>query len=112
MELQRKYSLLLSCGDRYSFLRSTLTQLHNFGLINSWPFSSKYCVNRKASAIQIIPITGEPPSDPPLSVPLLLAESVQGTQGRLLCNVTPPIEGDRVILVIWYKDGLSTPIYR
>lgn len=46
------------------------------------------------------------------TVPLFISESVLGTQGRLPCNVTPPIEADKVILVIWYKDGLSTPIYR
>lgn len=47
-----------------------------------------------------------------LPVPLFISEAVQGTQGRLPCNVTPPIDADKVILVIWYKDGLSTPIYR
>ncbi|XP_037944821.1 uncharacterized protein LOC119677515 isoform X2 [Teleopsis dalmanni] len=43
--------------------------------------------------------------------PTVLAESLQGTLGRLPCNVTPPIAEDRVALVIWYKFGLKTPIY-
>lgn len=46
------------------------------------------------------------------AVPLEVSECILGTQGRLPCNVTPPIINDKVILVIWYKDGLSTPIYR
>ncbi|GAB0098066.1 IGv domain-containing protein [Sergentomyia squamirostris] len=45
------------------------------------------------------------------NVPLVLSEAVQGSIGRLPCNVTPPIDDDKVILVIWYKDGLTTPIY-
>jgi len=44
--------------------------------------------------------------------PPVLAESIMGTVGRLPCNVTPPIYEDRVALVIWYKVGLKTPIYR
>ncbi|XP_055701881.1 nephrin-like [Phlebotomus papatasi] len=45
------------------------------------------------------------------NVPLVLSEAVQGSIGRLPCNVTPPILDDKVILVIWYKDGYTTPIY-
>lgn len=44
--------------------------------------------------------------------PPVLSESIQGTLGRLPCNVTPPILEDRVALVIWFKVGLKTPIYR
>ncbi|XP_053964212.1 hemicentin-1, partial [Anastrepha ludens] len=43
--------------------------------------------------------------------PPVLSESIQGTSGRLPCNVTPPILEDRVALVIWFKVGLKTPIY-
>ncbi|XP_070069740.1 uncharacterized protein side-VIII isoform X3 [Drosophila takahashii] len=43
--------------------------------------------------------------------PPVLSESIMGTNGRLPCNVTPPIYEDRVALVIWYKVGLKTPIY-
>ncbi|CAD7011997.1 unnamed protein product [Ceratitis capitata] len=43
--------------------------------------------------------------------PPVLSESIQGTIGRLPCNVTPPILEDRVALVIWFKVGLKTPIY-
>lgn len=46
------------------------------------------------------------------SVPLILAEAVQGEVGRLSCNVTPPDTDDKVTLVIWYKDDHTSPIYR
>ncbi|XP_067628687.1 LOW QUALITY PROTEIN: uncharacterized protein side-VIII [Eurosta solidaginis] len=46
-----------------------------------------------------------------LEGPPVLSESIQGTLGRLPCNVTPPILEDRVALVIWFKVGLKTPIY-
>lgn len=38
-------------------------------------------------------------------------EAVQGTTARLPCNLTSHIDADRVSLVIWYKEGQSTPIY-
>lgn len=38
-------------------------------------------------------------------------EAVQGTTARLPCNLTSQIDADRVSLVIWYKEGQSTPIY-
>lgn len=39
------------------------------------------------------------------------ADAVQGSLARLPCNITSPINGDRVALVIWYKEGQTTPIY-
>lgn len=48
----------------------------------------------------------------PLAVIINLAEAVQGEIGRLPCNVTPPDTEDKIILVIWYKEGYTTPIYR
>ncbi|GLG93751.1 Poliovirus receptor-related protein 2 [Gryllus bimaculatus] len=30
---------------------------------------------------------------------------------RLPCNLRPPVAGDRVALVIWYKGGTASPIY-
>jgi Immunoglobulin V-set domain len=45
------------------------------------------------------------------TVPLSHVETVQGTTARLPCNLTSSIEGDRVSLVIWYKEGQSKPIY-
>lgn len=45
------------------------------------------------------------------AVPLFHTEAVVGSEARLPCNLTSPINGDRVSLVIWYKEGQSTPIY-
>lgn len=45
------------------------------------------------------------------TVPLFHTEAVVGSEARLPCNLTSPITGDRVSLVIWYKEGQSTPIY-
>lgn len=41
-----------------------------------------------------------------------IVEAVKGTIGRLPCNITPSVNGDKIILVIWYKDGYTLPIYR
>ncbi|KAL1380076.1 hypothetical protein pipiens_014464, partial [Culex pipiens pipiens] len=40
-----------------------------------------------------------------------MAEAVQGMTGKLECNITSQIDGDRATLVIWYKGGLSIPLY-
>ncbi|KAL7016960.1 hypothetical protein ACKWTF_010208 [Chironomus riparius] len=45
------------------------------------------------------------------NTPLFHVEAVQGTTARLPCNLTSQIDADRVSLVIWYKEGQSTPIY-
>lgn len=38
-------------------------------------------------------------------------EAVLGKFGQLSCNLTSDIGDDRVALVIWYKEGKSTPVY-
>lgn len=38
-------------------------------------------------------------------------EAVLGKFGQLSCNLTSDIRDDRVALVIWYKEGKSTPVY-
>ncbi|CRL07921.1 CLUMA_CG020866, isoform A, partial [Clunio marinus] len=38
-------------------------------------------------------------------------EAVVGKSGQLSCNLTSDIQDDRVALVIWYKEGKTTPIY-
>ncbi|XP_038121999.1 nephrin isoform X2 [Culex quinquefasciatus] len=45
------------------------------------------------------------------NTPLHMAEAVQGMTGKLECNITSQIDGDRATLVIWYKGGLSIPLY-
>ncbi|XP_055382448.1 uncharacterized protein LOC129612717 [Condylostylus longicornis] len=51
------------------------------------------------------------PKSQSIEGPLIISEAVQGTLGRLPCNITPPVPEDRVALVIWYKEGHSKPIY-
>uniref|UniRef100_A0A182PH73 Ig-like domain-containing protein n=1 Tax=Anopheles epiroticus TaxID=199890 RepID=A0A182PH73_9DIPT len=46
-----------------------------------------------------------------MSPPLHLSEAVLGTVGQLECNITSPINGDRAILVIWYKGAQTIPFY-
>ena len=37
---------------------------------------------------------------------------VVGDDVDLLCDISLPVSEDRVLLVLFYRDGLSTPIYR
>lgn len=48
---------------------------------------------------------------PLVSAVVRRVEAVLGKFGQLSCNLTSDIRDDRVALVIWYKEGKSTPIY-
>ena len=46
-----------------------------------------------------------------ISVPMMRVETVSGMLTNLPCNITPSVPGDRVLIVLWYKDGYGKPIY-
>lgn len=46
-----------------------------------------------------------------ISVVVRKAEAAVGKHGQLSCNLTSDIRDDRFSLVIWYKEGKTTPIY-
>jgi hypothetical protein len=39
-------------------------------------------------------------------------QSVAGMLTNLPCNITPALPGDKVNLVLWYKDGFGKPLFR
>ncbi|KAJ1528856.1 hypothetical protein ONE63_007228 [Megalurothrips usitatus] len=48
-----------------------------------------------------------------LSVAVVVSgsDAVEGKSARLPCDLTPPLSGDQVWLVIWYREGSSQPCY-
>ncbi|MPC67471.1 hypothetical protein E2C01_061648 [Portunus trituberculatus] len=49
---------------------------------------------------------------PCLVGPLTEVRSLEGQRVMLPCEVAPPIPGDDIILVLFYRGALGTPIYR
>ncbi|KAF2357277.1 Immunoglobulin V-set domain [Trinorchestia longiramus] len=43
--------------------------------------------------------------------PVHEVEAMQGSRAELPCDVAPVEQADRFVLVLWYKDGIGTPIY-
>ncbi|XP_023319737.1 protein turtle homolog A [Eurytemora carolleeae] len=44
-------------------------------------------------------------------VPVTEVGTVLGMLTNLPCNMTPALPGDKVLLVLWYKDGYGKPLY-
>ena len=38
--------------------------------------------------------------------------SVEGISAKLPCDITPPNQGEKVYLVLWYREDEGEPIYR
>lgn len=88
----------------HSFIRGPIVA----GVLSSSPSADVYCglvfgwATKTGAAIVLLAFTES----------IHIVEAVKGTIGRLPCNITPSVKGDKIILVIWYKDGYSLPIYR
>ena len=39
------------------------------------------------------------------------AAGVAGHSTLLPCSVTPALQGDTLLLILWYKIGISSPVY-
>ncbi|XP_063590381.1 uncharacterized protein LOC134767253 [Penaeus indicus] len=52
------------------------------------------------------------PNDEFKNSPITSTVSVAGEASVLPCNISSPLRGDSVQLVLWYRDHVSTPIFR
>ena len=46
-----------------------------------------------------------------ISVPIYHVTAVQGDPVYMPCNISTSEEGDAVVIVLWYREDLGTPIY-
>jgi hypothetical protein len=46
-----------------------------------------------------------------VSDPVKVVEVTEGETARLPCNITPTIQGDRVKLVLWFKNESLKPFF-
>ena len=56
-------------------------------------------------------LTNDPRFVLSFSAPEQSVSAVQGSSVELPCNLTAPIRGDKVRLVLWFKNESSLPIY-
>ena len=47
-----------------------------------------------------------------IGLPPVYTEVLMGSTAELTCDLKSTVQGDYVLLVLWYKDGETMPFYR